>query len=209
VFLPEDAEIWFNVQVETLKRVHSSWLPGVPIDLLTQARKLALGRRWLAKRLSTVSPVLFGLPMEMDSEGVARLKAAAWLAPLVADPLECALELGSLAMAPTLRTLVNRPEVVKIRGALGPERYARVLSSPLAPTQPAPELASELASELDMVERLIRCGAAEFAGLADSLHPAWGESVRLTYERSWWFDACSPSLSVTAAETCLRVGVLH
>jgi len=57
--------------------------------------------------------------MEMDSEGVARLKAAAWLAPLVADPLECALELGSLAMAPTLRTLVNRPEVVKIRGHSG------------------------------------------------------------------------------------------
>jgi hypothetical protein len=154
VFLPEDAQIWFNVQTETLKRVHSSWLPGVPIDLLTQARKLALGRRWLAKRLSVASPVLFGLPVDLDSAAVARLKAAAWLAPLVADPLECALELG-------------------------------------------------------MVERLIRCGAAEFAGLADSLHPAWGESVRLTYERSWWFDASSPSLSAAAAETCLRVGVLH
>ena len=207
MFLPEDAQVWFNVQIETLKRVHSSWLPGVPIDLLTQARKLALGRRWLAKRLSVVSPVLFGLPVDLDSDAVARLKAAAWLAPLVADPLECALELGSLAMAPTLRTLVNRPEVVKIRGALGPERYARVLSSPVAPTQPP--AAAAAAGELDMVERLIRCGAAEFAGLADSLHPAWGESVRLTYERSWWFDACSPSLSAAAAETCLRVGVLH
>ena len=207
MFLPEDAQIWFSVQVETLKRVHSSWLPGVPIDLLTQARKLALGRRWLAKRLTVASPVLFGLPLELDSDEVAKLKAAAWLAPLVADPLECALELGSLAMAPTLRTLVNRPEVVKIRGALGPERYARVLSSPVAPTQPP--AATAAAGELDLMERLIRCGAAEFAGLADSLHPAWGESVRLTYERSWWFDAGAPSLSAAAAETCLRVGVLH
>src|SRR6201999_2558928 len=126
--------------------------------------------------------------------------------------MECALELGSLAMAPTLRTLVNRPEVVKIRGALGPERYTRVLSSPMAPISPAgtpqPPPAA-VTGELDMVERLIRCGAAEFAGLADSLHPAWGESVRLTYERSWWSDAWSPSLSAAAAESCLRVGVLH
>lgn len=175
MFLPEDAQIWFYVQMETLKRVHSSWIPDVPIDLLTQARRLALGRRWLAKRLSAVSPLLFGLPAELDSRGVERLKAAAWLAPFVADPLQCALKLGSLAM-------------------------------PIA--RPPAEVAAAEAREVQ-VERVIRCGAFEFAGLADSLHPAWGESVRLTYERSWWFDAYPPSLSVTAAETCLRVGVLH
>ncbi|MDB6101696.1 MAG: hypothetical protein JWO52_1695, partial [Gammaproteobacteria bacterium] len=104
-------------------------------------------------------------------------------------------------MAATIRTLVNRPEVVKIRGALGPERYARVLAFPAAPTQTAP---ATPAGDLDMVERLVRCGAAEFAGFADSLHPAWGESVRLTYERAWWFDACAPSLTPAAAEACLR-----
>jgi hypothetical protein len=204
VALPEDARLWFEVQVETLKRVHSSWLPGVPIELLTQARKLALGRRWLAKRLCTVSPVLFGLPAELDSEAIGRLRAAAWLAPLVADPFECALDLGSLAMAATIRTLVNRPEVVKIRGALGPERYARVLAFPAAPSQSTPAPA---AGDLDMVERLVRCGAAEFAGFADSLHPAWGESVRLTYERAWWFDACAPSLTSAAALACLRLRI--
>jgi hypothetical protein len=204
VSLPEDARLWFEVQVETLKRVHSSWLPGVPIELLTQARKLALGRRWLAKRLCTVSPVLFGLPAELDSRAVSRLKAAAWLAPLVADPFECALDLGSLAMAATIRTLVNRPEVVKIRSALGPERYARVLAFPAAPSQSAP---ASVAGDLDMVERLVRCGAAEFAGFADSLHPAWGESVRLTYERAWWVDACAPSLTPAAAQACLRLRI--
>jgi hypothetical protein len=206
VFLPEDALIWFNVQVETLKRVHSSWVPDVPIELLTQARKLPLGRRWLARRLSVVSPVLFGLPTDLDSQALEKLKAAAWIAPLVAEPMECALELGSLAMAPTLRTFVNRPEVVKIRGALGADRYARILASPVAMPAPQPSPVSETG---ELVERLIRCGAAEFAGLADSLHPAWGESVRLTYDRSWWSDARSPSLSAAAAESCLRVGVLH
>jgi hypothetical protein len=203
--LPEDATLWFEIQVETLKRVHSSWVAGVPIELLAQARKLALGRRWLAQRLSAASPVLFGLPAERDSESVARLRAAAWLVPLVADPLECALDLGSLAMAATVRTLVNRPEVVKIRAALGPERYARVLASPSAASQP-PE---QPAGDLDMVERLIRCGAAEFATFADSLHPAWGESVRLTYERAWWCNACTPSLTPAVAESCLRMRIQH
>jgi hypothetical protein len=145
--------------------------------------------------------VLFGLPAELDSDAINRLRAAAWLAPLVADPFECALDLGSLAMASTIRTLVNRPEVVKIRGALGPERYARVLAYQAAPAQSAPATA---AGDLDIVARLVRCGAAEFAGFADSLHPAWGESVRLTYERAWWFDACAPSLTPAVAQACLR-----
>ena len=171
MFLPEDAQIWFNVQVETLKRVHSSWLPDVPLELLAQARKLPLGRRWLSRRLSTVSPMLFGLPTELDSDGVARLKAASWLAPFVAEPMECAIKLGSLALAP-LQIQAAPPE----------------------------------APEMDL---MIRRGAAEFAVFAQSLHPAWGESVRLTYDRSWWSAPYAPSLSIAAAESCLRVGVLH
>jgi hypothetical protein len=165
VFLPENSQIWFNVQMETLKRVHSSWLPDVPLHLLAQARKLPLGRRWLAKRLSTVSPMLFGLPRDLDSDAVARLKAAAWLAPLVAEPMECAIKLGTLVITPV--------------------------------------------AESDEMDRLIRHGAAEFASFAESLHPAWGESVRLTYDRSWWTQPCSLSLTRAAAENCLRVGVLH
>jgi len=77
---------------------------------------------------------------------------------------------------------------------------------------PRHQAARIIAAELAMSQAsadLQALTAQKPAGLADSLHPAWGESVRLTYERSWWFDACSPSLSVTAAETCLRVGVLH
>jgi hypothetical protein len=165
MFLPEDARIWFNVQVETLERVHSSWLPDIPLELLAQARKLPLGRRWLAGRLVAVSPMLFGLPVELNSDAVARLKAAEWLAPLVAEPMECAIRLGTLVMTPVAAT--------------------------------------------DEMDRLIRRGAAEFAVFANTLHPAWGESVRLTYDRSWWTAPYSPSLSVAAAENCLRVGVLH
>lgn len=197
----EEAAIWSEVRIETLKRVHSSWLPGVPIDMLLQARRLALGRRWLAGRLVTASPVLFGRAGERDARSVARLKAGEWIAPLVADPWESALDLGSLAMSATLRSLINSPEILKIRGVLGPERYARILAWAGSSARPAPAPAL---GDLDMVERLIRCGSAEFAAFAAWLHPAWGESVRLTYERSWWLDAGAASLSTNAAQACLR-----
>jgi hypothetical protein len=199
--LPEDVKIWFDVQLQTLQRVHPSWLPGIPPELQTQARKLSLGRRWMANRLSTVSPVLFGLPTELGPDAVAELRAAAWLAPLVAEPIESALDLGSLAMAATVRTLVNRSEVVRLRATLGPERYARVLKSVAEPAQGTVAFDS---SNDDIVERMIRRGAMELAGYADGLHPAWGESVRLTFERDWWLDASSPSLTPAAAEACLR-----
>jgi hypothetical protein len=201
VSLPEDAKIWFDVQVQTLERVHSSWLPGIAPELLGQARQFALGRRWLANRLSTVSPVLFGLPADLGPEALEELRAAAWLAPLVAAPIERALDLGSLAMAATVRTLVNRAEVIKLRAALGAERYARVLAAPAAD---APPVSAAAGGAHDIVEQLIRCGASELAGYADSLHPAWGESVRLTFERDWWLDAAAPSLTPAAAEACLR-----
>jgi hypothetical protein len=116
--------------------------------------------------------------------------------------MECALDLGSLAMATALRALVNKPEVAKLRAALGPERYARVLASPLAQNPSPPALP---AGDLDLIERLIRCGAVEFAAFADSLHPAWGESVRLTYERAWWLDVLPASLTPAMAESCLRL----
>jgi hypothetical protein len=201
VSLPGDAKIWFEVQVHTLGRVHPSWLPGIPPDLLAQARKQSLGRRWMSNRLSTVSPVLFGLPEELGPDAVAELSAAAWLAPLVADPIERALDLGSLTMAATVRTLVNRSEVIKLRAALGADRYARVLAIAVDPAEIASAPSSD---DHDIVEQLIRCGARELAGFADSLHPAWGESVRLTFERGWWFDVASPRLTPAAAEACLR-----
>jgi hypothetical protein len=204
VSLPQDPKAWFDVQGETLRRVHSSWLPGIPVELVAQARRLSLGRRWLAKRLCIVSPVLFGLPEELGSDAAAGLHAGAWLAPRLREPLECALDLGSLAMAATVRTLVNRPEVVKLRAALGIERYARVLAAPALPSQQAPEPARADHDTRDIVDRIVRCGAAELAGFADSLHPAWGESVRLTFERGWWSDVPSPTLTAGAAEACLR-----
>jgi hypothetical protein len=199
--LPEDAKIWFDVQLQTLQRVHPSWLPGIPVELQTQARKVSLGRRWLANRLSTVSPVLFGLPSELGPDAVAELRAASWLAPVVAEPIERALDLGSLAMAATVRTLVNRSDVVRLRAALGAERYTRALT---AAVDPAPGIVAFDSDNDDIVEQLIRCGATELAGYAECLHPAWGESVRLTFERGWWFDAPSHTLTPATAEACLR-----
>jgi hypothetical protein len=201
VSLPKDAQLWFDIQVETLRRVHSSWLPGIAPELLVQARRLALGRRWLANRLATVSPVLFGLPSELGPEAITELRSASWLTPIVADAIESALDLGSLAMAATVRTLVNRSDVIKLRGVLGPKRYARALAAPVDNSQ---GLIAITGGNHDILDQLIRCGATELALYADSLHPAWGESVRLTFERAWWLDPPTPSLTPAAAEACLR-----
>lgn len=202
--LPEDPKAWFDVQSETLRRIHPSWLPSVPAELIAQARRRPLGRRWLANRLCEVSPFLFGLPMDLGPEAVAELRAAAWLGALLDEPLECALDLGSLAMSATIRTLVNRDAVMKLRTALGAERYARVLASAAAAPESPPEPAGAVEVERDIADRLVRRGAGELAGYAEVLHPAWGESVRLTFERDWWTDMPAATLDPIGVQAWLR-----
>ena len=207
--LSEELQTWFDLQRETLVRVHASWLPGIPVELLKVARKSALGRRWLAKRLAAASPTLFGRPAPPDSGSASGLVSAAWLMPLLRDSLECALDLGSLALASTVRTIIKGSAVVKLRAALGPARYIRVLTSTPAPSQTAkpqaPPATLTDTDENEIVERLIRCGAVELAAYAEHLHPAWGESVRLTFERGWWRNMLVPQLIPDVAEAALRL----
>jgi hypothetical protein len=198
--LPEDPTAWFDVQRQTLGRIHPSWLPGIPAELVEYARGLSLGRRWLANSLGEASPTLFGLPVDLGPESVADLRAATWLGPLLNEPMECALDLGSLAMSSVVRTLVHRSAVMRLRTALGAERYARVLASPATAAEPV----SVGEDDGDVVDRLVRRGAGELAAFAATLHPAWGESVRLTFDKSWWLGMPPPSLAPAAAEACLR-----
>jgi hypothetical protein len=209
VTLSEDLQTWLDLQRETLARVHTSWLPGIPVELLTVARKSALGRRWLTKRLAAVSPLLFGRPGPPDSVSASGLVSAAWLMPVLRDSLECALDLGSLALASTVRTIIKRSAVVKLRAALGPDRYIRALTSAPVPSQTTkqqvPPATLTDTDENEIVERLTRCGAVELAAYAEYLHPAWGESVRLTFERGWWRNLLVPQLIPEVAEAALRL----
>src|SRR5581483_5065893 len=128
----ENLQAWLALQQETTERVHPSWFPGIDTDLIVHARRLSTGRRWLANRLAQVSPLLFGMPQETETMPARKLREAQWLRTCLHDALECALDLGSLTLASTLRTLVTRSEVMRLRTVVGAERYERLLSAPPA-----------------------------------------------------------------------------
>lgn len=210
----EDLQSWLALQRETTERVHRSWFPSLPADLVVHARKSSLGRRWLANRLAQVSPLLFGiLPYETEALPARNLRNAAWLRTCLRDVLECALDLGSLTLAVTVRTMVTRSEVVRLRAVLGVERYERLLSTPTPdfPTEPAAAVAGAKADchGDDLLERLLQRGARELAAYATMLHPALGESVRLSFECNWWDVEVAPLLTPAAIESCLRLRSEH
>jgi hypothetical protein len=204
--MQEQLQAWFDLQSATLRRVHASWVGGIPAELIDAARRRSLGRRWLAQRLCKKHPLLFALPPRADGEAVAGVHRARWLAPVLDHAQSLALELGALALAPTLRTLVSRSAVVTLRQALGTAPYEKMLSAATdtASAGRDDDLAATAESGGDIVERVTRCGAWELAEYAEHLHPAWGESVRLTFERGWWRDVQARRLTDAAMEAALR-----
>jgi hypothetical protein len=199
----EDLLTLFELQGQTIDRIHPSWLPEIAPELGSAARVSPQGRRWLANRLSEVSPPLFSLPAASSPTALA-LHQARWFMTLLQNPLECALDLGSLALAASVRTVITRAGVSKLRTVLGPTRYSRVLSGPGEATNAAATAGSVSAPE-DLSERLIRCGAHELAAYAAFLHPALAASVRLSFECNWWDTLPAPLLTPAVAAACLKL----
>jgi hypothetical protein len=186
--------------------VHASWFPRIPPALVLEARAQPLGRRWLANHLSSQSPLLFGLRVPEGAEAVANLQEVARLAPMLGDALDSALELGAMAYAAIIRTTVRRADVKSMRTVLGVARYERVLTAVLpelsAPAQPL--FSADGAGDDAVEERLIRQGAAELLHYADRVHRAWGESVRLAFERRIWMNMPPTVLPAASVAACLH-----
>lgn len=198
----DDLKPWFDLQSATLDRVHPSWFRHIEPKLILAARRNRLGRRWLANHLAVISPALFSLTV-WRSDAAERLRTVAWLAQPLADPMDCALELGGVALAGALRTVVMRDDVMKLKLALGISRYDRVLQSHAAPSA-AEHPAWTRGTVAEIVDYLSRRGAAELAGYADRAHAACGESVRLSFDRQWWSVVSQGTLTSTSVETSLR-----
>jgi hypothetical protein len=201
-----DLQAWLTLQENTLDRVHASWFPGVAASLVAGARKQGLGRRWLANRLRAESPLLFDLPAQQGLGSAVGLREVDWIAALLGEPIECAFELGAMVHAAIVRTTVTRAAVTRLRAALGADRYERVLTAtPVElPALSGPPLIVEDETERDVAARLIRCGAGELMRYAEYLHSAWGESIRLTFERGWWVRIPVPVLAPDVVESYLR-----
>lgn len=199
----DDLKPWFDLQSATLDRVHPSWFRNIEPQLILAARRDALGRRWLANQLAKLSPALFSLTV-WRSDTAERLRATAWLAQPLEEPMECALELGGVALAAVLRTVVTRDGVMKLRLALGASRYDRILQSDVGTTASTERPVWTNGTVESITDYVARRGAMELAGYGDNAHPAWGESVRLSFERWWWMSPSEWTLPATAVELSLR-----
>jgi hypothetical protein len=183
---PQTLQPWFDLQSATLRRVHASWFAEISPELIATAHTRSLGRRWLANQLSRAHPMLFELPHDIGLEAMDGLRRAEWILPLVEDAEQCALDIGAVALAPTLRTIVAHSAVSRLRQVLGTERYERMLAAATKATGSASDNSVLTEADESIVESVVRCGAWELAEFAERLHPMWGESVRLSFEREWW-----------------------
>jgi hypothetical protein len=212
VIAREDLVALFDLQSQTIERVHPSWLPDISPELSWGARGSPAGRRWLANRLSQVSSSLFSLPVDSDPAAELALHPTRWFMILLKNPLECALDLGSLALAASVRRVITRVGVSRLRAVLGEPRYERVLSAPTPPAAGAScvhSIADPALVSGDITQQLTRCGAHELAGYATYLHPALADSVKLSFECNWWDIVPPPLLAPSVAEACLRVRASH
>ncbi|HEY2464503.1 MAG TPA: hypothetical protein VGI32_10620 [Steroidobacteraceae bacterium] len=204
-----DLAPWFKLQGLTLDAIHPSWFADLAPELVVEARKNFLCRRWLAIRLSTISPLLFGAPAPLRHAEAQPLQSAAWLEEALADTMDCAFDLGLLVLPGLVRTVVARADVMRLRSALGAARYERILKGQPDSLFRAHATGADIEPAIDggaaVVERLTRRGAAELMGYAASVHPAWGESVRLCFERRASEVAPAPCLDPDVVEDCLRL----
>lgn len=200
-----DLKPWFELQSATLDRVHPSWFRGIEPKLILAARRDPLGRRWLANALARIGASLFSLA-EWRPDAAARFATVAWLGQPLQAPLECALELGGIALAGALRTVVTRDGVMKLRLALSAPRYDRVLQFRVSTDLAADERPQWTSGDVEeLADYITRRGAMELAGYTENTHPAWGESVRLSFPRDWWSEAPAQwTVPADAIEAALR-----
>jgi hypothetical protein len=203
---PQEVAAWFDLQRATVEQVHPSWLPSLAAELVVAARRTPNGRRWLANQLSTVTPLLFDLPSGVGPASVHELYDLGWFRAALREPLERALDLGSLLLAARLRTVVTRSAVTHLRTMLGAQRYERALTASSANTAApdVPRISMQTSDEADvLVGQVLHHGAHELAAYAAHLHPALAQSVKLSFERNWWSCAYPTLLHPDTVAACL------
>lgn len=123
---PDGFEAWQRLVSRSVDDVDPGWIAGADETLLAELRGSRRGRRWLARHLARESaPALMSLrgieimPVLPDCEWI--FENGATLRSRIAD-------LGTLALAPGLRKLVDRNAVRALRRLLTPARYAWLMA---------------------------------------------------------------------------------
>lgn len=183
---------WASLRSRALDETDAAWFGAVAPILVDRARQSRLGRRMLARRLAANgAPLLFGTMPRSTPQAIAVSTWAGW-------PVEklraIALDLGAIALAPALRSLVRRETVLRIRRVLGESRYGLALAdggerqaAVAARVRSTVTTALERDEDLDQLVR--KRGFGEFLAFARAVHPVCAERLLL----------CEPPGSVVEA----------
>jgi hypothetical protein len=198
---------WNALRGVALDGTDAGWFPSLAPIVVDRARRSKLGRRLLARRLATSgAPILFGTLPRTTPQPIAVSAWTTWPAERIRD---IALDLGALALAPALRSVVGRDDVLRIRGVLGEERYALALASAaLAPPgdeRPHTLLARSLGSDEAFDAAVRQRGFGELIAFAHAVHPACAERVllceapgRIAEARVPWLDGARVATHLAA-----------
>ncbi len=150
---------WHYLNERILPKLDASWFAGAAPELVHEARELPILRPWLWRAVATGTGLkhLSGLSSDAGDAGSSGHEGFL-LDEQAVFPL--LLELGALAHAVTIRTLVDRSSVLNLKEVLGAELYARALrlrAMPTGGTPPADEAA------------ILRDPSTPLPGLRDSL----------------------------------------
>lgn len=105
-----------------LDGLHAERCAGVPVALLEQARRSALGRRHLARAAWRAAPTVFAPDHERWQ---AWIETEDWLHWPHTTLESFTHELGAVAFGPALRVAVERSEVLFLREAFGLDAWRR------------------------------------------------------------------------------------
>ena len=154
---------WSRLNERILPKLDASWFGVSTPDLVDQARQLPVLRAWLWRALATGAGL--GHVLTVSDHPGEDPQESFLLADATLDPL--LLELGALAHASTIRTLVDRSSVLNLKQVLGDSLYARALrlrAMPGGSTPPADEstvLRAASTPLVDLREIVLRQGARE------------------------------------------------
>ncbi|MFK7888044.1 MAG: hypothetical protein AB8G16_14385 [Gammaproteobacteria bacterium] len=124
--VPVDFAAWQRLVSCTVDDCHAAWLPGADAALMAGLRGSARGRRLLARHLAT-----HGATALMRLDGIKQmgmLPECDWMFERGATLRSRVIDLGTLALAPGLRKLVDRSAVQTLRRVLTPERYSWLMA---------------------------------------------------------------------------------
>lgn len=184
---------WEQVVARAISDFHSDWLPALPAELVTLARRSPRGRRMLATRLAA-GPAAVTMSVSAV-RAINHSPADDWLLQPRDRLRSAVLDVGALALLPGIRVMVDREAVRRIRLALSDARYAWVLEANQqwwdASNQPQIDRAVALLQKfLDQAPHLrhqieLR-GAHELSVALAHGHPVLAEKLRLTYPPEWF-----------------------